>query len=142
MLGRMSAFAPQPTRAPRRGSLRAWLLGSAVAGTVIVALAACGDGDSPLACPGVTADSCPDTVPSYADEIAPLLQARCQTCHALKNDSGLWSLGDQESVAEWSNTILRQIRSCSQPPPDSGVYLTVSERHALEAWLVCGAPDN
>lgn len=138
----MSASAPQLARAPRLAHLRAWLLGLVAAGTVIFALSACGDGDSPPPCPGVTADSCPDTVPSYADQIAPLIQARCQTCHAPQNDSGLWSLGDRESVAKWSDTVLRQIRSCSQPPPDSGVYLTVSERHALEAWLVCGAPNN
>ena len=103
---------------------------------------ACGDGDAAPACPGVTVESCPDEVPSYEHEIAPLMEARCQTCHAAKNDAGLWSLGDQESVADWSVTILRQIRSCSQPPPDSGVYLTATERNTLETWLVCGAPNN
>ena len=92
--------------------------------------------------PGVTAESCPDEIPSYQAVIAPLIEARCQTCHATENDSGLWSLGHQESVAEWSYAVLREIRSCSQPPPDSGVFLRSSERHALEAWLVCGAPDN
>ncbi len=124
MLGRMSASA----------------LHLALAAALV--LAACGDGDTPPPCPGVTAESCPDAIPSYQDDIAPLMQARCQTCHAPENDSGLWSLGDQESVAEWSDTILRQIRTCSQPPPDSGVYLSAAERHTLEAWLVCGAPDN
>ncbi len=114
----------------------------ATAIAVAFSLSACGDGDSPAPCPGVTAQSCPDAVPSYRDEIAPLMAARCQTCHALENDSGLWSLGDQQSVAEWSDTILRQIRTCSQPPLDSGVHLTPAERHALETWLVCGAPDN
>jgi hypothetical protein len=114
----------------------------AAALAVAIALSACGDGDSPPPCPGVTAESCPANVPSYQDEIAPLLEARCQTCHALENNSGLWSLGDRASVAEWSDTILRQVRACSQPPPDSGVYLTTTERRALETWLVCGAPDN
>jgi hypothetical protein len=109
---------------------------------IAVALPACGDGDSPPACPGVTAETCPDDAPSYKHEIAPLMEARCQTCHAPENNSGLWSLGDQESVRDWRDTILRQIRSCAQPPPDSGVYLSASERHALETWLVCGAQNN
>jgi len=138
----MPAPLPQTARARRASAWRALLVALGLAGAVALALPACSDGDSPAACPGVTAESCPDVVPSYQDEIAPLVAARCQTCHAPENDSGLWSLGDQESVAEWSDTILRQIRTCAQPPPDSGVRLTPSERHALEVWLVCGAPNN
>ena len=137
----MSASGSQLTQAPER-AVRAWLVALVVAVAVGVGLPACGDGDSPPPCPGVTAKSCPDDVPSYDDEIAPLMKARCQTCHAPENDSGLWSLGDLDSVRDWRNTILQQIRSCAQPPPDSGVYLSARERHALETWLVCGAPNN
>jgi uncharacterized membrane protein len=104
------------------------------------------DGDSPSSeraeCPGVTQKACPDSVPSYASDIAPIIEARCEHCHAPDNDQGLWLLSDQESVNEWSDTILRQIRSCSQPPPDSGYSLSAEERQMLEAWLVCGAPNN
>jgi hypothetical protein len=135
-----SALLFTPTR--HRTRLRAWLQSLLVAAVAALTLPACGNEDSPAACPGITADSCPDPVPSYAEEIAPLLERRCQTCHTPGNDSGLWSLGDHESAAEWTETTLRVIRNCSQPPPDSGVYLTSSERRALEAWLVCGAPDN
>ncbi len=142
MLRRMSALGSFLARARRGALARTGLLALLVAGAGVLALPACGDGDSPPACPGVTAEACPAEVPSYQDVIAPLLEARCQTCHAPENDSGLWSLGDRESVAAWSDTILRQIRNCSQPPPESGVYLSSSERHSLEAWLVCGAPDN
>jgi len=118
-----------------------------VVGALALASQACGDGDSPPAspaeaCPGVTEKSCPDAVPSYTADVAPILEVRCQQCHAPENNAGLWPLDNQDSVNAWADTILRQIRSCSQPPPDSGVTLTLSERQTLEAWLVCGAPDN
>jgi uncharacterized membrane protein len=90
----------------------------------------------------VTEATCPDSVPSYASDIAPIIDAKCNHCHAPNNADELWPLTDQESVNAWSDTILRQIRACAQPPPDSGYALTLDERQALEAWLVCGAPDN
>jgi len=96
----------------------------------------------PPACPGVTEAACPNIVPSYTSDIAPIIAARCEHCHAVDNAQGLWPLSDQEGVNEWSDTILRQIRACAQPPPASGYALTLDERQTLEAWLVCGAPDN
>ncbi len=96
----------------------------------------------PPACPGVTEATCPDSVPSYANDIAPILDAECNHCHAPNNPDMLWPLTDHDSVHDWSDIILRQIRACAQPPPDSGYALTLDERQALEAWLVCGAPDN
>jgi hypothetical protein len=126
-------------KAPRLSRLSILLLASGFA------LIGC-DGDSPRsdapACPGVTEETCPDSVPSYASDIAPIVEARCEHCHAPNNDQGLWTLSDQESVNAWSDTILRQIRACAQPPPDSGYSLTLAERQLLEAWLVCDAPDN
>jgi uncharacterized membrane protein len=118
-----------------------WLL-LVAAGVLIPACSSDAKPDDPPACPGVTQAKCPDTVPSYASDVAPIIEAKCQHCHAVDNTQGLWSLSDQEGVNEWSDTILRQIRACAQPPPDSGYALTLDERNALEAWLVCGAPDN
>jgi len=28
------------------------------------------------------------------------------------------------------------------PPRDSGIIMTDADREALNAWLLCGAPDN
>lgn len=110
-----------------------------------LAFPAC-SGDSkpadPPACPGVTEATCPDSVPSYASDIAPIIDAQCNHCHSPGNADGLWPLTDQESVNEWTDTILRQIRACAQPPVDSGYALTLEDRQTLEAWLVCGAPNN
>jgi uncharacterized membrane protein len=94
------------------------------------------------ACPGTTVASCPNTIPSFSATIVPIVQARCNVCHSQSNDAGLWPLNDQQSLYDWRVAILEVLRSCQQPPPGSGVSLTLTERKAFEAWLVCGASDN
>jgi len=116
-----------------------------VLAAAVVLFPACSSDTKPAgspACPGVTQAQCPKTVPSYASDVAPIIQARCEICHAVNNAQRLWPLSDQKSVRDWSDTILQQIRACAQPPPNSGYALTLDERQALEGWLVCGAPNN
>jgi hypothetical protein len=96
----------------------------------------------PEICPGTTVASCPARIPSFSREIAFIVQSRCSGCHSPFNDAGLWPLNDRESLSDWKITILQVLRGCTQPPPDSGVALTSSERQTFEAWLVCGASDN
>jgi hypothetical protein len=96
----------------------------------------------PQVCPGTTVASCPPTIPSYSIVVTSIVQSRCGGCHSQTNDAGLWPLNDQPSLSDWQVTILQVMRACTQPPPGSGVSLTLSERKAFEAWLVCGAPDN
>ena len=93
-------------------------------------------------CPGTTVAGCPATVPSFSNVIVPIVQSRCSSCHSQNNDAGLWPLNDQQSLYDWQISILQVLRACTQPPPGSGVSLTLSERKAFEAWLVCGAPNN
>jgi len=94
------------------------------------------------ACPGTTVASCPKVIPSFSAAIVPIVQARCSVCHSQYNDAGLWPLNDQQSLYDWRTAILEALRSCQQPPPGSGVSLSLTERQAFEAWLVCGASDN
>jgi len=93
-------------------------------------------------CPGTTVPRCPSTIPSFSRQVTFIVQSRCSGCHSPSNDAGLWPLNDQESLSDWQNTILEVLRACTQPPPDSGVALTLSERQTFEAWLVCGASNN
>ena len=97
---------------------------------------------APTPCPGTTVASCPPIVPSFARTVTPIVKSRCNTCHTLTNDAGLWPLDDLQSLSDWQFSILQDLRACTQPPPKSGVSLTMNERMAFEAWLVCGAPDN
>jgi hypothetical protein len=96
----------------------------------------------PQVCPGITVAACPTCVPSFSTAIVPIVHARCDGCHSQNNDAGLWPLSDQQSLSDWQISILKVLRDCTQPPPSSGVSLAMSERKALETWLVCGAPDN
>jgi len=96
----------------------------------------------PQICPGTTVTSCPTSIPSFSNVIVPIVQSRCSSCHSQNNDAGLWPLNDQQSLSDWQIIILQAMRACTQPPPGSGVSLTMSERKSLEAWLVCGAPNN
>ena len=93
-------------------------------------------------CPGATVLRCPSRIPSFSRDVTSIVQSRCSGCHSPFNDAGLWPLNDQQSLSDWQISILQVLRACSQPPPASGVALTLSERQAIEAWLVCGAPDN
>ena len=94
------------------------------------------------ACPGVTVSSCPTIVPSFSTDISAIIEARCSSCHSPHNDAGLWPLNDRQSLYDWQAAILQVLRDCTQPPPSSRATLDLSERKALEGWLVCGAPDN
>ena len=96
--------------------------------------------DAAPTCPGKTIDSCSVRIPSFSRDVYPIIISRCEGCHSPSNDAGLWPLDDQESLFDWQVTILQVLRNCTQPPPGSVFDLT--ERKTLEAWLVCGAPNN
>jgi hypothetical protein len=85
---------------------------------------------------------CPATVPSYATQIAPIFNARCNGCHNANDPTSPWPLDNHSDVHDWRGTILDDLEHCAMPPPDSGMPLPDNERALLQAWLVCGAPDN
>jgi hypothetical protein len=81
-------------------------------------------------------------VPSFATEIAPILNQRCNNCHAPGIDGGPWPLDTQENVKDWDSLLIKDFQNCSMPPPDAGADFTTAERDKVWAWLICGAPDN
>jgi hypothetical protein len=86
------------------------------------------------------ASACQSPIPSYANDVAPLLDRDCnRTCHA--PGAGPWPLTDHPSVAAWSDLLVRDIQNCTMPPPDAGA-LTTNERKMLLDWLACNAPNN
>jgi hypothetical protein len=93
-------------------------------------------------CPNDLPPSCPANAPSYAGDVAPLMSRRCAPCH--------YPGGIEDSVHDFSTyahvhaqagAILGQIHACLMPPADAG-QPTADERAALQAWLVCGSPNN
>jgi hypothetical protein len=84
------------------------------------------------------------TTPSYSKEIAALIQAHCEPCHAaggVASDRNLTTYGNVEKI---ESTVLGQVYGCMMPPADAGpdAMLTQQERNDLLQWLVCNSPNN
>jgi hypothetical protein len=91
-------------------------------------------------CEQLDASVCPQPTPSFANDIAPLLNRDCNTCHT--PGSTLWPLTGYENVRDWAYSILTDVESCSMPPADGGVTLASGDRALLVGWIGCGAPNN
>ena len=108
----------------------------------VLAVGAVACSSSHPACVPPTSEVCPSTVPSFSTEIAPILNSRCNNCHAPDIDGGPWPLDTRQNVKDWAPLLIKDLKECSMPPPGSGVAFPVEERDKLWAWLICGAPDN
>jgi hypothetical protein len=106
---------------------------------------ACGkSSDPPPSCTFIDASTCQNPIPSYARDVAPVLDRACNsTCHA--PGVGPWPLTDWGNVSDWGSIVGGDIEQCSMPPPDAAAgngSLTDQERATILNWLVCGAPNN
>jgi len=96
-------------------------------------------GDAATSCPSAP-ESCPSRVPSYASDIAPILQQSCVPCHGPGGSAG-HSEATYDAVHAQVSPILDVVAGCTMPP-SSYPPLRATERTALLDWLVCGAPNN
>jgi hypothetical protein len=88
-----------------------------------------------------TATACPEPEPSFARDVAPLLDRDCNTCHT--PGSTLWPLVGYENVRDWSYSILLDVDGCKMPPADGGTAaLSSHDRALLLGWIACGANNN
>jgi hypothetical protein len=87
-------------------------------------------------------------VVNYATGIAPLLQAKCVTCHR-PGDVGSWAMTNHASVSRQALAIRGNILEGLMPPwhadPAHGRFandfsLTPAEQATLVAWVDAGAP--
>lgn len=102
--------------------------------------AACGDNARP--CPNDLPAACPAVVPSYQNEIAPIIMERCYPCHfrgGIADNARDFST--YQHVYDQRSRILTQIYACKMPPAEEA-QPTAQERAALLAWFVCMAPNN
>jgi hypothetical protein len=105
--------------------------------------AACSDEPEPaeFVCTPLPTE-CTGEAPSYASVIAPIIANNCSQCHYEGNPDGDWPLDDLSLIVDWRISIQEMLSDCVMPPRDSGVIMNDADREALNAWLVCGAPDN
>lgn len=103
---------------------------------------ACSSGASSQASCAALSPACPAAPPSYATDIAPLLAAKCTTCHRPGDPSGAWPLDTYARVAGWDSAVFEQLERCSMPPRDSGIEMSSGERQRIADWINCGSRDN
>ncbi|HUJ56892.1 MAG TPA: hypothetical protein VLX92_00210 [Kofleriaceae bacterium] len=98
-------------------------------------------GDSGV-CPADQPKTCPSPAPSYANDIAPLIQQYCavSSCHAPGGSSADQPLSTYADLYARRVDAQNQLYQCKMPyaPPDP----TLDERVKLLGWFVCGAPNN
>ena len=119
--------------------------------SALLLLAGCGGMDGSTAggggaggsssCPDDLPASCSSPAPGWAKDIAPVIEARCASCHVQGGSAADKPLTDHAQVFSRKGSVLNQVYACKMPP-EGAPQLSTSERLALEAWLVCGALDD
>jgi hypothetical protein len=94
--------------------------------------------DTPTICASLPA-ACPSHAPTFDEDIAPVLNAKCNTCHAVP-DAGLWPLTNYDDVVDWEVLLTRDVEYCTMPPSGSP-QLTPSEQSIILTWVLCGMPE-
>jgi hypothetical protein len=112
----------------------------------LAALAACTSSDgssssSGSTCPEDLPAMCPASPPSYAKDVAPVIQGSCGPCHAPGGRQASRLLTDYADAFANRGPALNQVHACRMPPRDAPP-LTAEGRKILLEWLVCGAPNN
>ena len=103
---------------------------------------ACGAGagsDDASTCPSDLPGACPSPAPTYASDVAPIITARCASCHGPGGVEAAHDFTSYAGVYAERTHVLSQVYGCLMPPP-STLPLSASERQTLLAWLVCDAP--
>ena len=90
-------------------------------------------------CPGDQA-TCPSNPPSYASQIAPIIQSRCVACHS-PGGMAPSDFTSYATVSDQQSSIRGRVGDCTMPPMGSP-QPTSTERTQLLEWLACGAPSN
>jgi hypothetical protein len=93
-------------------------------------------------CPQDLPATCPSLVPSWMNDVEPIINLRCGACHGVGGvEQSKLDFSTYQGVHNSFTPILITVAGCVMPPP--GVApLTAAERQMLLAWLVCAAPNN
>lgn len=88
------------------------------------------------ACPGAEL-SCGALPPNYQD-VAPIIERRCLTCHSAESTTSRKRLDEYARVLGYAAAMEEQLLSCSMPRSGG---MPAEERRRLLEWLACGAPQ-
>ncbi len=96
------------------------------------------DGGVMPACEVAGITQCPDPPLRYGD-IAPIIAARCLSCHDGTRE--FWPLTTYGHVADWNVELQGAMLTCSMPPPEEMIPMTLAEREKILSWIQCGFPE-
>jgi hypothetical protein len=98
----------------------------------------------------------PKSPPSYASDIAPIIQARCSPCHFPGGIAA--AAGAQYDFSVYANVdnaetaILNELATCNMPPihgypafgiaPNTVLAISTVQVDTFVDWFECGAPNN
>jgi hypothetical protein len=84
---------------------------------------------------------CPTAVPSFQDDVEPILSSRCKLCHTPKGIAERVLFDTYDEALVWYKLMYAQVFACTMPPSCEG-RLPDSERQTLLKWFVCKAPPG
>ncbi len=98
----------------------------------LLLLAACGDTEGSTAggggstsssgaggssaCPDDLPESCPSSAPGWAKDIAPVIEARCSSCHVAGGVAADKPFTSHDQVFSRKGSVLNQVYACKMPP--------------------------
>jgi len=99
--------------------------------------------DGPASCGATLPDSasCSSSSPSYANDVAPIVETHCLECHFAGNRVSSVVLETHAQLAASKQLVETRLYRCQMPPSD-GPALALDDRETLLQWIVCGAQDN
>jgi len=102
----------------------------------------CGPGGGHANCPFET-PVCPDPQPSYAGEVAAIIQQFCVGSHGPGGQESIrpFATYDDISMNSYAGPMQRQLLGCLMPPGDAP-QPSPEKKAVLVGWLTCGAPNN
>lgn len=125
--------------------LTALLLALGSAWCATTGLAACNGDSGGAGCPSLTS-SCPATPPSWQNDVEPLIDTYCLSCHS---EGGVappqFDYTTYDGVFRSRSVMVTQIIQCQMPPSDASPPAAMpspDQRQTLVSWIACGAPDN
>jgi hypothetical protein len=108
---------------------------------VVAMVASCTTSSDDTTCPRDEPMSCPTPSPSYAADVAPLIETYCSPCHNPQGSAFNIQLSTYTALYDLRSEALDQIYDCNMPMLPA-LQPTTADRVTLLAWFVCGAPDN
>jgi mono/diheme cytochrome c family protein len=90
-------------------------------------------------CPNDPAPACPSVMPTYAADVAPIVQAVCVSCHGPGGTEAVKPFTTYDELNADKLAAYGRVLSCAMPPANAPQPLGLDQRQTLLEWFACGA---